>query len=481
MSLESTLKYCQLPPDAEEKTESEFRDLLDSCRTAYTIPAAAFDSYKVKRGLREPDGTGVTAGVTRIGNAHGYVVNEGEKCPVDGVLEYRGYNICDLLESCIAEGRFGFEECAFLLFMGHLPTRWELQEFADVLAMLRHLPPRFTEDIIMKAPSRSIMNKLEVAVLSLYAYDDNPDDTSLENMMRQSMELVARLPVIAGQAYAVYRNTFFNKSLNLHNPRDGLSTAENFLRILRPDKSYTPEEAHLLDLCLIIHAEHGGGNASTFATRVLSSTGTDTYSAIAAGIGALKGPLHGGANIKVQEMFDCVKANVRDPHNDDELSDFLLSHPEGQGKRRIRADLRHGARGLYQVRSPRCHAQALRAPAGTGQRLRRGFRAVGIHRASDAGGFQHVQGQASRYLRQCRSLLRSGIPDAGHPDRDVHAALHHCPHGRLVCAPHGGNPVLRQDHAPRLQVHRAGTSLHGADPALSAVQAECKKHPSLIP
>ena len=236
--------------------------------------------------------------MTRIGNAHGYVVNEGEKCPVDGVLEYRGYNICDLLEGCIAEGRFGFEECAFLLFMGHLPTRWELQEFADVLAMLRHLPPRFTEDIIMKAPSRSIMNKLEVAVLSLYAYDDNPDDTSLENMMRQSMELVARLPVIAGQAYAVYRNTFFNKSLNLHNPRDGLSTAENFLRILRPDKSYTPEEAHLLDLCLIIHAEHGGGNASTFATRVLSSTGTDTYSAIAAGIGALKGPLHGGANIK---------------------------------------------------------------------------------------------------------------------------------------------------------------------------------------
>lgn len=330
MSLESTLKYCQLPPDAEEKTESEFRDLLDSCRTAYTIPAAAFDSYKVKRGLREPDGTGVTAGVTRIGNAHGYVVNEGEKCPVDGMLEYRGYNICDLLEGCIAEGRFGFEECAFLLFMGHLPTRWELQEFADVLAMLRHLPPRFTEDIIMKAPSRSIMNKLEVAVLSLYAYDDNPDDTSLENMMRQSMELVARLPVIAGQAYAVYRNTFFNKSLNLHNPRDGLSTAENFLRILRPDKSYTPEEAHLLDLCLIIHAEHGGGNASTFATRVLSSTGTDTYSAIAAGIGALKGPLHGGANIKVQEMFDCVKANVRDPHNDDELSDFLLRILQGK-------------------------------------------------------------------------------------------------------------------------------------------------------
>lgn len=325
MSLIATLKYNQTPPEPAEvaHTEQEFDDLLRSCRSAYEIPPSAFDSYKVKRGLREPDGTGVTAGVTRIGNAHGYVINEGEKCPVDGVLEYRGYDIRDLLEHCVAEGRFGFEECAFLLFMGHLPTETELTEFTDVLAMLRHLPPRFTEDIIMKAPSRSIMNKMEVAVLSLYAYDDDPDGTTLENMLCQSMELVARLPVIAGQAYAVYRNAFCDKSLNLHNPRDGLSTAENFLRILRPDKSYTPDEAHLLDLCLIIHAEHGGGNASTFSTRVLSSTGTDTYSAIAAGIGALKGPLHGGANIKVQEMFDCIKAHVEDTHNDDELSCFL--------------------------------------------------------------------------------------------------------------------------------------------------------------
>lgn len=315
--------------EQQEKTETEFEGLMTSARSAYEIPRSAYN-YKVKRGLREPDGSGVVAGVTRIGNAHGYVLSEGEKYPVEGVLEYRGYDIRDLLNNCAGEGRFGFEECAFLLFMGHLPTRSELQDFNEVLATLRHLPNRFTEDIIMKAPSRSIMNKLEIAVLSLYAYDDDPDTNTMENMMRQSMELVARLPVIAGHAYAVYRNTFFNKSLNLHNPHDDLSTAENFLRVLRSNKTYTEEEAHLLDLCLILHAEHGGGNASTFSTRVLSSTGTDTYSAIAAGIGALKGPRHGGANLKAQEMFDNIKANVADPRNEDELSSYLYRILRGE-------------------------------------------------------------------------------------------------------------------------------------------------------
>lgn len=320
----------QISPEQIRTTEEEFSSLLNSARSAYEIPRSAFDGYRVKRGLREPDGTGVTAGVTRIGSAHGYVVNEGEKFPVEGKLEYRGYDLRDLINNCAGEGRFGFEECAFLLFLGHLPTKEELKEFTEVLAVLRHLPPRFTEDIIMKAPSRSIMNKMQSAVLSLYSYDDNPDDNSMENMLRQSMELIARLPVIAAHAYAVYRNTFFNKSLNLHNPHDDLSTAENFLRVLRSNKSYTDEEAHLLDLCLIIHAEHGGGNCSTFATRVLSSSGTDTYSAISAGIGALKGPRHGGANIKVQEMFDCIKANVADPRNEDELTSFLYRILKGE-------------------------------------------------------------------------------------------------------------------------------------------------------
>ena len=316
--------------DHDEKIEKEFKTMLDDARSAYVIPKAAFDNYRVKRGLREIDGSGVTAGVTRIGNVHGYVMNEGDKCPDDGRLEYRGYEIATLVNNFVKEDRFGFEECAFLLFFGHLPTKQELDEFNDILAAYRRLPPRFTEDIIMKAPSRSIMNKMSSAVLSLYAYDDNPDETSLENMLHQSMELVARLPVIAAQSYAVYQNAFNDKSLNIHNPKESLSTAQNFLRVLRPDKTYTEEEARLLDLCLAVHAEHGGGNCSTFTCRVLSSSGSDTYSAISAAIGALKGPRHGGANIKVQEMFDCIKANVKNTEDDGEVSDYLLKILNGE-------------------------------------------------------------------------------------------------------------------------------------------------------
>ncbi len=316
--------------DGENLIENQFQSMLDDAKSAYVIPKEAFESYRVKRGLREADGSGVVAGVTQIGNAHGYIMNEGEKMPVEGQLEYRGYEISSLVNNFAKENRYGFEECAYLLFFGHLPTSDELDRFNEVLAHYRRLPPRFTEDIIMKAPSRSIMNKLSSAVLALYAYDDNPDDTSLENMLHQSMELLARLPVIAAQSYAVYRNAFFDKSLNLHNPADGLSTAQNFLRVLRDDKSYTEDEARLLDLCLCVHAEHGGGNCSTFACRVLASSGSDTYSAISAAIGALKGPRHGGANIKVQEMFDCIKKNVKDIHNEDEVASFLLKILKGE-------------------------------------------------------------------------------------------------------------------------------------------------------
>ncbi len=314
----------------EEELNRDFEVLYDLAKPAYRIPRQAFESYRVKRGLREADGTGVTAGVTRIGNAHGYVVNEGEKTPVEGSLQYRGYDLYDLIENFVKEGRFGFEECAYLLFFGKLPSCSELRCFEELLDAYRFLPPRFTEDIIMKAPSRSIMNKMEMGVLALYAYDDNPDGTDLENMLRQSMEILARVPIIAAQAYAVYKNAFFYKSLNIHNPRRELSTAENFLRVLRPDKSYTEEEARLLDLCLVVHSEHGGGNCSTFATRVLSSAGTDTYSVIAAGIGALKGPRHGGANIKVQEMFDCIKENLSNPKDDGELTDYLVKILKGE-------------------------------------------------------------------------------------------------------------------------------------------------------
>lgn len=310
--------------------EDLIRTLVETSTDAYQIKDSAFDSYRVKRGLREADGTGVLAGVTRIGNAHGYVINEGERTPVDGELYYRGYRLTTLCENFVKEKRYGFAECCYLLFFGHLPTAEQLKTFCDLMDSYSRLPARFDEDILMKAPTHAIMNKIATGVLSLYAYDDNPDETTLPNMLRQSMELVARIPVIAAHAYAVHRNVFGGHGLNLHNPHDGLATAQNFLRMLRSDKSFTEDEARLLDLCLVVHAEHGGGNNSTFACRVLSSSGTDTYSAVSAAIGALKGPRHGGANIKVQEMFDCIKEHVHDTHDDEEISRFLLKLLEGE-------------------------------------------------------------------------------------------------------------------------------------------------------
>ncbi len=303
---------------------------IESAGGAYNIPPKAFEHHRVKRGLREVDGTGVNAGVTNIGNAHGYIIYEGERVADEGKLFYRGYDMSELVDGYAREDRYGFEECIYLLLFGKLPTKEELQDFFDLLASKRHLPARFTEDVIMKAPGKSIMNKMAMSVLALYAYDENPDDTSIENMLRQSIEIIAKLPLIAAHSYAVYRNVYCGKSLNLHKPHDDIGTAQNFLRVLRSSKQYTEEEARLLDTCMVIHAEHGGGNNSTFACRVLSSSGTDTYSAVAAAIGSLKGPLHGGANIKVQNMFDCIKANIKDVNDDEEIGAFLAKILKGE-------------------------------------------------------------------------------------------------------------------------------------------------------
>lgn len=319
----------------ESAYEKMFANCLEHAEEANRIPTGAFENYRVKRGLREPDGTGVMAGVTKIGNVHGYYVYEGEKVADDGKLEYRGYDMSKLIDGYSAENRYGFEEVVYLLLFGTLPTREELDEFNQLLANARELPPRFSEDILMKAPSRSIMNKMATGVLALYSYDENADDTSLENMLRQSIDIIAKMPVIAAHSYAYYRNAFLGKSLNIHRPHNDLSSSQNFLRLLRSSKQYTEEEARLLDICMIIQAEHGGGNNSTFTCRVLSSSGTDTYSAIGGALCSLKGPLHGGANIKVQEMFDCVKENVRDVYDDEEVAATLgkiLKKELGDGK-----------------------------------------------------------------------------------------------------------------------------------------------------
>jgi len=307
-----------------------FDSLLAGSREHYSIPAEAFTNYNVKRGLRNPDGTGVMAGITKIGNAHGYIINEGDKIAIEGELYYRGYNVADLIRGYTSEGRYGFEETSYLLFFGDLPTKKQLEDYDTLLDSYRFLPPRFTDEVIMRAPTQSLMNKIATSVLSLYSYDENPDETSLENMLRQSMQLLARIPIIAAQAYAFNRSYFHGDSLNIHNPQNNLSTAQNFLRIMRPDCSFTEEEAKLLDLCLVLHAEHGGGNNSAFTCRVVSSSGSDTYAAIASAICSLKGPKHGGANLKVQEMFDFIKSDVSDWQDDDEITEYLKKLLRGE-------------------------------------------------------------------------------------------------------------------------------------------------------
>ena len=307
--------------------DSEFRDVFISLceRVKENAPIAPkhFQKYEVKRGLRNSDGTGVMAGLTRICNVHGYVLDEGEKTPVEGKLTYRGYSINDLVAGSYGQGRFGFEEVVFLLLFGSLPDEGQLKTFGEILSSCRELPEYFAEDMIIKAPSPDLMNKMGRSVLALYSYDENPDDTSAENVLRQSIELIGMLPEILGYSYQVKRRHYDKESMYFHPPVPGLSTSEMVLRTIRADAQYTDEEAKLLDLCLMLHAEHGGGNNSAFTTRVLSSSGTDTFSAISAAIGSLKGPRHGGANLKVLRMVEDIKAHVKDVYDDDEVEAYL--------------------------------------------------------------------------------------------------------------------------------------------------------------
>ncbi len=287
------------------------------------INLSTYEQWEVKRGLRNADGTGVVAGVTEIGNVRGYYIQDGDRVPMPGQLIYRGIDMVELINGFTSEHRFGFAETAYLLLLGALPTREHLAQFEAFLDANHDLPPMFTEDMILKAPSPDVMNKLGRGVLTLYSYDDNPEDMTLSSELRRAMVLIARAPQIVAHAYAAKRHYYDNESLYLHRPQPGLSLAENFLWAVRHDNRFTPEEAKLLDLCMVIHAEHGGGNNSAFACRVLTSTGTDLYSAISAAVGSLKGPRHGGANKKVMEMFQFIEDNVRDWADEEEVSAYL--------------------------------------------------------------------------------------------------------------------------------------------------------------
>ena len=308
--------------DYSEITD-DIKKLAGLCKHNDFINEELYLKYKVNRGLRDLDGRGVLTGLTEISEIKSKDIIDGKEIPCEGKLYFRGVDVEELVAGFIKEKRFGFEETTYLLLFGELPSEKQLKEFNETLVKYRSLPTSFTRDVIMKAPSDDMMNGLARSVLTLYSYDKNSNDISIENVLRQCLQLIAMFPILSVYGYNTYNHYYNGKSLILHPPKPELSTAENILAMLRPDSKYTEMEARILDLALVLHAEHGGGNNSTFTTRVVSSSGTDTYSAIAAALGSLKGPKHGGANIKVVQMFDDMKKNIKDWNDEEEVSEYL--------------------------------------------------------------------------------------------------------------------------------------------------------------
>ena len=303
---------------------SQIEDLSELCIQNNQIDMGLYDKYEVKRGLRDLNGKGVLTGLTEISEIHASDIDEnGISHPCDGKLFYRGVNVEDIIAGFTKDKRFGFEEVTYLLLFGKMPDKKELSDFTHLLGEYRCIPPNFVRDIIMKKPSRDIMNAVARSVLMLYSYDDRADDLSIPNVVRQSLQLISELPLLAVYSYQAYRHYHKGGSLIIHEPDPELSTSENILHLLRADGKYTPLEAEILDIALVLHAEHGGGNNSTFTTHVVTSSGTDTYSSVVSSLGSLKGPKHGGANIKVVKMFDDIKEHVKNWDDEKELTEYV--------------------------------------------------------------------------------------------------------------------------------------------------------------
>lgn len=311
-----------LEMEALEVLKKDQEMVMKALLEKHRIDPNLYLEYDVKRGLRDAAGKGVLTGLTEVSDVSGYNLVNGRRIPADGQLYYQGINVTDLVEG-LKDRKFGFEETIFLLLFGRLPNREEMEGFLEILYELQNLSGRFVRDVVMKASSENIMNAMQRCILTLYTYDENPEDISPVNVFNQSLGLIAKMPLIAVYSYHAYRHFRKDDMLFIRNPQKGLSMAENILLMLRPDSRYTELEAKVLDIALILHAEHGGGNNSTFTTHVVSSSGTDTYSSVAASIGSLKGPRHGGANLKVQKMFEDIKANVSDWKNEEEVAVYL--------------------------------------------------------------------------------------------------------------------------------------------------------------
>lgn len=332
----------------------EIQALAELCKENGSINPELYTKYEVKRGLRDINGKGVLAGLTEISEVRSYTIVDSEMIPCEGKLFYRGVDIDEIVSGFIREKRFGFEEVTYLLLFGDLPNHDQLDTFKKMLANYRTLPTSFVRDIILKAPSSDMMNTLARSVLTLYSYDDNANDISIPNVLRQSLQLIALFPMLAVYGYQAYSHYHDGNSLFIHAPQPELSTAENILHTLRPDSKYTELEAKILDVALVLHAEHGGGNNSTFTTHVVSSSGTDTYSVIAAAIGSLKGPKHGGANIKVVQMFEDMKENLSDWTDEEEIERYLVAllHKEAFDKAGLIYGMGHA---VYSLSDPRAN------------------------------------------------------------------------------------------------------------------------------
>ena len=336
--------------------QKEYMELVesmaDSCVETGKIDAELYGKYDVQRGLRDKNGNGVLAGLTKVSKVESFRMVDGEKQPCDGRLFYRGYSIQDLIKGEVEGKRYGFEEVAYLLLFSELPSEEQLQEFKEALAYSRKLPTNFTRDVIMKAPSRDIMNSLSKCILTLAYYDSLASDISIPNVLHQCLTLISTMPMMAVYSYHAYNHNERDASMYIHRPDPKLSTAENILRLLRPDKKYSFVEAHVLDMALILHMEHGGGNNSTFTTHVVTSSGTDTYAAIASALSSLKGPKHGGANIKVVEMMKDIKKNVKDTTDEEQVEDYLkkLLHKQAFDKKGLIYGMGHA---IYSKSDPR--------------------------------------------------------------------------------------------------------------------------------
>ena len=336
----------------QTKITPEIVALAELCQENSSIEASLYRQYEVKKGLRDLDGQGVRAGLTNVSAILSFKAEDGKRVPIPGELYYRGININDLTKGFVEEKRYGFAETTYLLIFGKLPTMQELEDFKQILKRQRSLPKNFVRDVVMKAPSQDMMNTLSRSVLTLYSYDRQADDISLPNVLRQCLNLISVFPMLSVYGYQAYNHYIRGKSLYIHNPSSRLSQAENILRMLRPDKKYTELEAKVLDLALVLHMEHGGGNNSTFTTHVVTSSGTDTYSTMAAALGSLKGPKHGGANIKVVQMFDDLKKNVRDATDEEAVADYLrkLLHKEAFDHKGLIYGMGHA---VYSISDPR--------------------------------------------------------------------------------------------------------------------------------